>query len=141
MPARKRAIRSLCRRGAGGRIRTPDLLITNQLLYQLSYTSTDGTRVHNDDYYNSRGEVCQLFFQKITKLGPGPGGSWTDTAGRSIGAARELRCSLCRGELYPGDTYFELDGRTVCEDCLGRYARIYFAHRLRRVAWRKKERE
>ena len=24
---------------AGGRIRTPDLLITNQLLYQLSYTS------------------------------------------------------------------------------------------------------
>ena len=26
--------------GAGGRIRTPDLLITNQLLYQLSYTSS-----------------------------------------------------------------------------------------------------
>lgn len=26
--------------GAGGRIRTPDLLITNQLLYQLSYAST-----------------------------------------------------------------------------------------------------
>ncbi len=25
--------------GAGGRIRTPDLLITNQLLYLLSYTS------------------------------------------------------------------------------------------------------
>ena len=25
--------------GAGGRTRTPDLLITNQLLYQLSYTS------------------------------------------------------------------------------------------------------
>ncbi len=29
-----------CGGGAGGRIRTPDLLITNQLLYQLSYTST-----------------------------------------------------------------------------------------------------
>ena len=27
------------RSGAGGRTRTPDLLITNQLLYQLSYTS------------------------------------------------------------------------------------------------------
>ena len=26
--------------GAGRRTRTPDLLITNQLLYQLSYTST-----------------------------------------------------------------------------------------------------
>ena len=30
--------------GAGGRIRTPDLLITNQLLYQLSYTSTQHPR-------------------------------------------------------------------------------------------------
>ena len=29
--------------GAGGRIRTPDLLITNQLLYQLSYTSVSDT--------------------------------------------------------------------------------------------------
>ena len=29
--------------GAGGRIRTPDLLITNQLLYQLSYTSISTT--------------------------------------------------------------------------------------------------
>ena len=28
--------------GAGGRIRTPDLLITNQLLYRLSYTSMLG---------------------------------------------------------------------------------------------------
>ena len=28
-----------CRSGAGGRTRTPDLLITNQLLYRLSYTS------------------------------------------------------------------------------------------------------
>ena len=30
--------------GAGGRIRTPDLLITNQLLYQLSYTSISATK-------------------------------------------------------------------------------------------------
>lgn len=47
--------------------------------------------------------------------------------------AQELRCALCRGELYPGDPYFELEGRAVCEDCLGRYAKRYFAHRLRRV--------
>ena len=35
--------------GAGGRIRTPDLLITNQLLYQLSYASTQVTKyiIHN----------------------------------------------------------------------------------------------
>ena len=31
--------KSLIHCGAGGRTRTPDLLITNQLLYQLSYTS------------------------------------------------------------------------------------------------------
>ena len=30
--------------GAGGRIRTPDLLITNQLLYRLSYTSVFGCK-------------------------------------------------------------------------------------------------
>ena len=30
--------------GAGGRIRTPDLLITNQLLYRLSYTSASSAR-------------------------------------------------------------------------------------------------
>ena len=54
--------------------------------------------------------------------------------------AQGLRCGLCRGELYPGDPYFELDGRTVCEDCLGRYARGYFAHRLRRVGRIERER-
>ena len=46
--------------GAGGRIRTPDLLITNQLLYQLSYTSE---MRHNSlkllDYYITDEPVCQ----------------------------------------------------------------------------------
>jgi hypothetical protein len=41
--------------GAGGRIRTPDLLITNQLLYRLSYTSTST----GDDYNNKPAPVCQ----------------------------------------------------------------------------------
>ena len=43
--------------GAGRRTRTPDLLITNQLLYQLSYTSTvmTGNRTH---YSRTRG-FCQ----------------------------------------------------------------------------------
>jgi hypothetical protein len=41
--------------GAGGRIRTPDLLITNQLLYRLSYTSTST----GDDYHNKPDRVCQ----------------------------------------------------------------------------------
>ncbi len=36
--------------GAGGRIRTPDLLITNQLLYQLSYTSISAARSISTDF-------------------------------------------------------------------------------------------
>ena len=36
--------------GAGGRIRTPDLLITNQLLYRLSYTSTSGFSLERKMY-------------------------------------------------------------------------------------------
>ena len=50
--------------GAGRRIRTPDLLITNQLLYQLSYTSIESYHVHNGAYYSSRGRLCQQFFEK-----------------------------------------------------------------------------
>ena len=55
------------------------------------------------------------------------------TAGSGFHPPLERRCALCAGELYPGDPYFELDGRAVCEDCLGRYARRYFAAQLRRV--------
>ncbi len=44
-----------------------------------------------------------------------------------------LHCAMCAGELYPGEPYFELEGSTVCEDCLASYAKGYFAHRLRRV--------
>ena len=50
---------SLLKSGAGGRTRTPDLLITNQLLYQLSYTSVS-TLV----YYTTTEQVCQHFFEK-----------------------------------------------------------------------------
>jgi hypothetical protein len=42
--------------GAGRRIRTPDLLITNQLLYQLSYTSISAT---NRLYITRLQFVCQ----------------------------------------------------------------------------------
>ena len=72
-------------------------------------------------------------------MGGDPGGRGRKTTGESGYRARELRCALCRGELYPGDPYFELDGRTVCEDCLGRYARGSFAHRLRRVGRTERE--
>lgn len=56
------------------------------------------------------------------------------TAGWNRRTAREMTCAICAGELYPGDPYFELEGRAVCEDCLSYYAMRYFAHRRRRVA-------
>ena len=80
--------------------------------------------------------MSTVFLQKENILGRGPEGSWMETAGWGVETARELRCGLCTGELYPGDPYFELDGRTVCEDCLGRYAQGYFAHRRRWVGGR-----
>ena len=83
--------------------------------------------------------MSTVFF-KTKEWGTGPEGSGVKTAEQIRNEARMLRCSLCRGELYPGDPYFELDGRTVCEDCLGRYARGYFAHRLRRVGRIERER-
>ena len=51
--------------GAGGRTRTPDLLITNQLLYQLSYTSRPcGIDTTNRplEYNSKSGSVCQHNF-------------------------------------------------------------------------------
>ena len=61
------------------------------------------------------------------------------TGDAGLWAMGEPRCALCRGELYPGDPYFELEAGAVCEDCLGRYARSYFASRRRRVGRSEKE--
>ena len=44
--------------GAGRRTRTPDLLITNQLLYQLSYTGGSTERA----YYNTMAEKVKHYF-------------------------------------------------------------------------------
>ena len=50
--------------GAGGRTRTPDLLITNQLLYQLSYTSLLICFLSTDVlYYIISKTACQEFFK------------------------------------------------------------------------------
>ena len=52
--------------GAGGRTRTPDLLITNQLLYQLSYTSISTCErlslVSTLEYNTTAELICQAFF-------------------------------------------------------------------------------
>ncbi len=59
-PPRIQFLRFHCLGGAGGRTRTPDLLITNQLLYQLSYTSKSITL----NYYNIKtARVSSDFFE------------------------------------------------------------------------------
>ena len=50
--------------GAGRRIRTPDLLITNQLLYRLSYTSKSMCRPTTYALYLWGGEMSRVNFGK-----------------------------------------------------------------------------
>ena len=36
-------------------------------------------------------------------------------------------CDLCGGEIYQGQSYYRINGRTVCRDCLADYAGSYVA--------------
>ena len=57
--------------GAGGRTRTPDLLITNQLLYRLSYTSifTGQMIIANPRAFVNRNfSLCDIFFRSFKWL-------------------------------------------------------------------------
>ena len=79
--------------GAGGWTRTPDLLITNQLLYRLSYTSITGilATIQPPGYISKKAAVCQPVF--LFSL------SWSDSAlaGRCLtGAGGGTRPSLRR---------------------------------------------
>ena len=89
--------------GAGGRIRTPDLLITNQLLYQLSYTSTQHTsHLQRKLLYQEGMGLSTLLWRRREKRG------WGSTG--AAGAPGGVRCGLCRGALYQGEPYFLLEG-------------------------------
>ena len=52
----------------------------------------------------------------------------------SLRDPRAVCCRLCGEELYPGDCYYQLEGGRVCEACLERYARWYFAPQLHRIS-------
>lgn len=45
----------------------------------------------------------------------------------------QVYCALCLGELYPGDGYYLLEDRRICDICLERYAQRYFAPQHRRL--------
>lgn len=47
-----------------------------------------------------------------------------------------MHCSQCGGELYAGEVYYDINGCTVCRDCLDVFARRYFRLCRRQAAWR-----
>ena len=92
--------------GAGGRIRTPDLLITNQLLYRLSYTSTWRLSNSRRNYSKER-KRCQVEFQKnfISPL-------WDLQDQRP-----DWYCARCGGEQYHYDRAWQGRGGRLCARC------------------------
>lgn len=40
-------------------------------------------------------------------------------------------CGCCGGEIYEGETFFDIDGEYIHEDCLHDFADEYFADRKR----------
>ena len=112
--------------GGGRWIRTPDLLITNQLLYQLSYTSSSNSKIYITRYK----PFCQQDFAAFFGFFPGS---------RSVreGRRREdllrnflrrrfwrgLLCTLCGREITEGECYWYLNGASVCDDCFSDFAK------------------
>ena len=114
--------------GAGRRTRTPDLLITNQLLYQLSYTSTISSEV----YVTRNVPICQplnLFFWRFFILRI-VRKKWRDLQ-RAWPAGLCPRCGM---ELYPGDLDWVLGGRRLCGAC----AAAWLAEEAERLAAERK---
>ena len=103
--------------GAGGRIRTPDLLITNQLLYRLSYTS----KPQQQDLSYQRDRVLSISFLKKIKFFEkgGMGMYHTYRRRRQI----PLRCTLCGREIGWGEEYWACGVRRICGDCFPEFAR------------------
>ena len=97
--------------GAGRRTRTPDLLITNQLLYQLSYTST----ISSESYLNRIPFICQPLFYVL-------GGNFLRYIRRHHPDPQRVppaeTCHRCGAELYPGSPCWRFWGRTLCDECV-----------------------
>ena len=87
--------------GAGRRIRTPDLLITNQLLYRLSYTS----RKSSEGYNSKSVRVCQHENERNLKYC----GGISPAAVNLCLFLRRLFGGLFRG-LFSGRVIVQIDG-------------------------------
>lgn len=42
-------------------------------------------------------------------------------------------CSVCKGEIYKGETVYRIDGECIHEECRDEYAKDYFAQYLTEV--------
>ncbi len=93
-------------RGAGGRTRTDDLLITNQLLYQLSYA---GRLVGADGAGAPRQNLQSSTTGRPTRIGPVSIGSSTDRASPAQAAPSSLHYTRTTvshlGRLNPRSTF------------------------------------
>ena len=38
-----------------------------------------------------------------------------------------VHCDYCGGEIYEGETYYAIDGKAICTDCLRDFASDYFS--------------
>lgn len=45
-------------------------------------------------------------------------------------------CDRCGGEIYEGETYYAIDGKHICADCLRDFASDYFADCLEKAVVR-----
>ena len=91
--------------GAGGRTRTPDRLITNQLLYQLSYTSRPA-RPQRMLFYQGEEDLSRertKFLKNFWRRNGYPAtGVDRPAAGCAAGTAGRVVPPLRRGAVWPG---------------------------------------
>ncbi|MDO4810744.1 MAG: hypothetical protein Q3985_02245 [Eubacteriales bacterium] len=45
-------------------------------------------------------------------------------------------CDICGSEIYRDEAFYRLNGETVCDDCVGDYARLFFAPFREDGRWR-----
>ena len=109
--------------GAGNQIRTDDLVITNDVLYQLSYTSISATEWILADAAPFVKPKFFIFWEEgLLHFKICSPAEKRRPYGRPCG-----RCSLCGCELLRGERGWYLNGQSVCADCFPAFARAELA--------------
>ena len=98
--------------GAGGRTRTPDLLITNQLLYQLSYTSLTDLIIipQTKSFVKHFFEISQKIFHAVFGRG-----DRTRTCGILVPNQALYQTELRLGNLFSRQLLYYIKNRAGCQ--------------------------